>query len=191
MNLVLAKNWWALVIRGLLGIVVGVLTFIWPGITLAALVLLFGAYSLVDGALNLAAAVRAAQAHERWGILVIEGLVGIAASAVTVLWPAITAIALVYVIAAWAVVTGTLEITAAVRLRRHIKGEWLLALSGIASLIFGILMMIAPIAGALVIALWVGAYALVSGIILIALGFRLRLWAREPHAGPSVTAPAH
>jgi uncharacterized membrane protein HdeD (DUF308 family) len=191
MNLVLAKNWWALVIRGILGVVVGVLTFIWPGITLAALVLLFGAYSLVDGALNLAAAVRAVHAHERWGILVIEGLVGIAASIVTILWPAITAIALVYVIAAWAVVTGVLEITAAVRLRRHIEGEWLLALSGIASLIFGILMMIAPIAGALVIALWVGAYALVSGIILIALGFRLRSWHREPHAGPSVTAPAH
>jgi uncharacterized membrane protein HdeD (DUF308 family) len=191
MNLVLAKNWWALVIRGILGVVVGVLTFIWPGITLAALVLLFAAYSLVDGALNLAAAVRAAQAHERWGILVIEGLVGIAASVVTILWPAITAIVLVYLIAAWAVVTGVLEITAAVRLRRHIEGEWLLALSGIASLIFGILMMIAPIAGALVIALWVGAYALVSGIILIALGFRLRSWHRETHAGPSVTAPAH
>jgi len=191
MNLVLAKNWWALVLRGLLGVAVGVLTFLWPGITLVALVFLFAGYALVDGAFNLVAAVRAGQAHERWGVLLIEGLVGVAAAILTVLWPAITALALVFVIAAWAIVTGAIEIAAAVRLRRYIEGEWLLALSGILSVIFGILVMIAPLAGALVIALWVGAYAFVSGAILIALGLRLRSWVREPHTGPTLTAPAH
>ena len=191
MNFILARNWWALVLRGILGITVGVLTWIWPGITLLALVFLFAGYALVDGILNLAAAVRAARTHERWAILVIEGIVGIGAAIVTVLWPGITAIALVYVIAAWALVTGALEIAAAVRLRQYIAGEWLLALSGILSIMLGILMMFAPVAGAIVIALWVGAYALVSGVVLIALGFRLRSWGRELHTGPTVTAPAH
>lgn len=191
MNLILARNWWALVLRGIVGIIVGVLTWIWPGITLLALVFLFAGYALVDGFLNLAAAVRAAQTHERWAILVIEGIVGIGAAIVTVLWPGITAIALVYVVAAWALVTGSLELAAAIRLRRYIDGEWLLALSGILSILFGILIMFAPVAGAIAIALWVGAYALVSGVVLIALGFRLRSWGRELHAGPRVTAPAH
>ena len=191
MNLVLARHWWALVIRGLVGVAVGVLTFIWPTITFIALVFLFAGYALVDGVLNLVAAVRAAQAHEHWMVLTIEGVVGIGAAIVTVLWPGITALALVLVIGAWAIVTGALEVSAAVKLRRYIDGEWLLALSGILSMIFGILIMIAPLAGALVIALWVGAYAFVSGAILIALGFRLRSWDREPHAGPTVAAPAH
>src|SRR5579871_4530384 len=102
MNFILAKNWWALVIRGLVGVTFGVLTFVWPGITLAALVLLFAAYALVDGVLNIAASVRAAEAHERWVVLLIEGLIGIGAAVVTMVWPAITALALVLVIAAWA-----------------------------------------------------------------------------------------
>ncbi len=191
MNLVLARHWWALVIRGLVGVAVGVLTFIWPTITFIALVFLFAGYALVDGVLNLVAAVRAAQAHEHWMVLTIEGVVGIGAAIVTVLWPGITALALVLVIGAWAIVTGALEVSAAVKLRRYIDGEWLLALSGILSMIFGILIMIAPLAGALVIALWVGAYAFVSGAILIALGFRLRSWDRELHTGPTVAAPAH
>jgi len=149
------------------------------------------AYALIDGIFSIAGAVRAMQAHERWGALVFEGIVGIGAAIVTIAWPAITAIALVYVIGAWALVTGAFEIAAAVRLRKYITGEWLLVLGGIASMVFGFLMMLVPIAGALVIALWFGAYALVTGVILIALGVRLRGLRNSLFSGPTVTAPAH
>jgi uncharacterized membrane protein HdeD (DUF308 family) len=191
MRFALARNWWSLVIRGLLGIVVGMITFLWPVVTLAALVFLFAGYALVDGIVSLAGALRAAGAHERWGALLIEGIVGILAALATVLWPAITALALVYVIAAWAIVTGIAEIVAAVRLRKYISGEWLLVLGGIASVIFGVLIAAIPVVGALVIAVWFGAYALVFGAILIALGFRLRAWERTRPAGDRVPSPAH
>ena len=188
---VIARNWWSLVIRGLVGILFGIITFAWPGITFAALVIVFGAYALLDGVFSLVGAVKAAQAHERWGALVFLGVTGIGAGVVTVLWPAITAFALVCLIAAWAIVTGVFEIAAAVRLRRYIEGEWLLALAGIASLVFGVLIMIAPLAGALVIAVWVGAYALVSGVMLVTLGIKLRSWGRRQPTGHSVPLPAH
>jgi uncharacterized membrane protein HdeD (DUF308 family) len=191
MRIVLARNWWSLVLRGVLGILVGILTFVWPGITLTALVFLFGAYALVDGVVSIAGVIRAAESHERWGALLIEGIAGILAAAVTVLWPPITALALVYVMAAWAIVTGIFEIVAAVRLRKHITGEWLLALSGIVSLLFGILVAALPLAGALVLALWFGAYAFFFGVLLVVLGFRLRNWGKIPHAGPSITVPAN
>lgn len=178
MNVILAENWWTLVIRGVIGIIIGILTFFWPAITLQAIVLLFGAYALLDGVFSLVGAWHASKAHERWGVLILEGIAGIAAAALTILWPAITALALVFVIAGWSIATGVLEIVAAIKLRRYIEGEWLLALGGIASIAFGVLVTIAPLAGALVIALWVGAYALVSGVLLISLGFRLRSWAK-------------
>jgi uncharacterized membrane protein HdeD (DUF308 family) len=148
MTFVLARNWWSLVIRGLVAILVGVITFIWPGITLGALILLFGAYALLDGIFAIIGAWKAARAHERWGALVFEGIAGIGASAVTVVLPGITALVLVYVIAAWAVVTGSLEIMAAMRLRKYISGEWLLILSGVASILFGILAIVIPLVGA-------------------------------------------
>jgi uncharacterized membrane protein HdeD (DUF308 family) len=191
MRVMLVRNWWSLVIRGVAGIFLGVVTFAWPGITLTALILLFGAYALIDGVVSIVGAVRAAEAHERWGALVIEGLVGIAAAIITVVWPAITAFALVCIISSWAIVTGVFELVAAVRLRKLISGEWLLALSGIASLLFGILVLIAPLAGALVIALWVGAYSLVFGVLLIALGLRLRSWGKALSAGLRMPIPAH
>ncbi len=185
----LATNWWSLVIRGIVAMLFGLVTFAWPGITLGALVLLFGAYALIDGVMSIVGAWRASRAHERWGALVLEGVVGIVASAVTVLWPAITALALVLVIASWAIVTGALEIAAAIRLRKHITGEWLLALSGIASILFGVFAVVLPLAGALVIALAVGVYAIIFGVLLIALGFRLRNWNRSPAHGSSVPLP--
>ena len=191
MRILLARNWWSLVVRGLFAVVFGVLTLIWPGITVAALVLLFGAYALIDGVVNLLGAVRAVEAHERWSVLVIEGVVGIAAAVIAMAWPAITAVALVYVIGAWAIVTGVLELAAAVRLRRHVAGEWLLALAGIASTIFGVLLMASPLVGAVVLAIWVGVYALVFGILMMVLGWRLRAWRRLAPSGPTVMAPAH
>ena len=191
MRIALVTNWWSLVIRGVAAILFGIFTFVWPGITLTALVFLFAGYVLVDGVVSITGVVKAVHAHDRWGVLLLEGMAGIVAAVVTVLWPAITALALVYVIAAWATVTGVFEVAAAVHLRKHISGEWLLALGGIASLLFGIHLMIAPLAGALVIALWVGAYMLVSGALLVALGFRLRGWGKAIATGPSVTVPVH
>jgi uncharacterized membrane protein HdeD (DUF308 family) len=192
MRVILAKNWWSLVLRGLLGIALGIVTFLWPGITLTALVFLFAGYALLNGSLSLAGALRAAEAGDRWGALLFEGIIGILAAFLTALWPAITALALVFVIAAWAIATGVAEIAAAIRLRRHIHGEWLLALAGVVSIVFGVLLAAMPIAGALVIALWVGAYMLVFGVTLVALGVRLRSWSHGSHAGPApMPAPAH
>ena len=189
MTIVLAKNWWAFVLRGILAILLGVITFVLPGIAFGALVLLFGAYALVDGALSFAGAWRAAQSHERWGALLLEGIAGIMTAAVTVAWPAITAIVLILIVAAWALVTGIFEIVAAVRLRKHISGEWLLALAGLASIVFGILILIAPAAGALVITLWIGAYATFFGVTLVALGLRLRKWTKTLDEGSSMPLP--
>jgi uncharacterized membrane protein HdeD (DUF308 family) len=187
----LARNWWVLLLRGIAGIIFGVLTFVRPEISLAALVLLFGAYSLADGVLLLINGIRESRTNERWWVLVLEGIIGIGAAAVTVLWPGITALALLYVIAAWALVTGVLEIVAAIRLRKVIEGEWLLALAGIASVILGVLLFLFPGPGALAVTIWIGAYALVSGVLLSILAFRLRSWAHDssvPHGTPHAHA---
>jgi uncharacterized membrane protein HdeD (DUF308 family) len=170
----LARNWWVVALRGVLGILFGVMAFLWPGITLAVLVIFFGAYALVDGIFALVAGATSAGENERWWVMVLQGLAGIAAGLVTFFWPGITAIALLAVIAAWAIVTGVLEIAAAVRLRKEIEGEWLLALSGICSVVLGLLLIVWPAAGALAFVWLVGSYAIISGILLIAVALRLR-----------------
>jgi uncharacterized membrane protein HdeD (DUF308 family) len=170
----LAKNWWALVLRGVAGIVFGILAFVMPVVTLAALVLLFGAYALVDGIFNIVAAVTGRTGERPWWTLLLAGLVGIGAGLATFFLPGLTALTLLYVIAAWAIVIGVLEIAAAVRLRRVITNEWWLGLGGALSIVFGVLIMLAPGAGALVMVLWIGAFAVVYGIALVVLGLRLR-----------------
>jgi uncharacterized membrane protein HdeD (DUF308 family) len=183
MSVLLAKNWWSLVIRGLVAILLGLTTVLWPGITLAALVQVFVTYTLFDGLIGIAGAVRAAQAREHWWkALLIEGLTGVATAIITMAWTAITALTLVYIIAAWAFVTGIFEITAAFQLRQYIAGEWLLILSGVASFILGMLMIALPLAGPPPIAAWIGAYGFLSGALLIGLGFRLRSWTKIPSA---------
>jgi len=167
----LARNWWALALRGVAAVLFGLLTFFLPGITLVTLVLLFGAYALVDGLFNIVAFFRVASHH--WALLV-EGVIGVIAGVLTFAWPAITAIALLYLISAWAIFTGVFEIVAAIRLRRVIPNEWLLFLMGTLSALFGILILMAPGAGALAIVLWIGIYAVMFGIVLLALAFRLR-----------------
>jgi uncharacterized membrane protein HdeD (DUF308 family) len=191
MALLLAEHWWSPVLRGLVAIVVGIIALALPGITLGALVILFGAYSLIDGIAAVMAAYRSSRTGERWGVLLFEGVAGIITAAVAFLWPAITALVLIYLIGSWALVTGILEVVAAIRLRKHIAGEWLLALSGIASVVFGIFVLAAPLAGALAIALWVGIYSLVFGIILIGFGLRLRAWSKHPGVAGSMQAIAH
>ena len=174
----LAQNWWLVLLRGIAGIIFGILTFAAPGISLAVLVLFFGAYSLVDGVLATISAIRWHGEIDRWWVLLIEGLAGIAAGLVTLFWPGITALALLYVIAAWAVVTGGLEIAAAIRLRKIIDGEWLLALTGVLSIAVGVLLALFPSTGALALVIWIGAYVAAAGVLLLALAFRLRSWGR-------------
>jgi uncharacterized membrane protein HdeD (DUF308 family) len=189
-ELAIARNWWSLVIRGLAGILLGVITIFAPEITFQALVLLFGAYALIDGVTGFIGAWRAVRARDRWGASLLQGIAGIIAAAVTVLWPGITALVLVLLIAAWAIVTGVLQIMAAIRLRRYISGEWLLGLGGALSVAFGVLVTIAPLAGAIVIAIWVGAYSLVFGVLLISLGFKLRSWNRGVEHGTPAPVPS-
>ena len=169
----LARNWWALVLRGIAGVIFGVLTFMFPAMTLNGLILLFGAYAIVDGVFNIVAAV-IGRTGQPWWHLVLEGVVSVAAGVIAFGWPGLTALALLWVIAGWAIVTGVLELIAAIRLRQHISNEWWLVLSGIASVVFGVLLFVAPVAGALAITLWIGAYAIVFGGLLIGLGIRLR-----------------
>ena len=179
----LAENWWAIALRGVVAILFGVLTFVMPGLTLAALVLLFGSYAIVDGVLNIVAALRRRRAGEPpWWALLLEGVVSVAAGVVTFAWPGLTTVVLLYVIAGWAIVTGAFEVAAALRLRRGIQGEGWLLLSGILSIVFGVLLIAAPAAGALALVLWIGAYAIVFGALLVVLAFRLRRWRIEDRA---------
>jgi uncharacterized membrane protein HdeD (DUF308 family) len=171
---VLGRNWWALLVRGIAAVVFGVLAFAWPLATIAALVIIFGAYAFVDGAFAIVAAVRAARSHERWWPFLLEGIVGIAIAAIAYFEPHATAVVLYYTIAAWAFLTGILELAAAIQLRKQIANELWLILGGIFSLLFGVLMIWRPVSGALAIVWVIGAYAIMFGIAMIGLSFRLR-----------------
>ncbi|HET6618825.1 MAG TPA: HdeD family acid-resistance protein [Dongiaceae bacterium] len=173
MSACLARNWWAVLLRGLLAIVLGVLTLALPAVSLASLVLLFAVYMLADGVLGIVSAIRAARRHERWGWLVFEGVLDIAAGVAALVWPGLTIIVFVILVAAWAIVTGIALLAATFRLSRQ-HGRWLMGLAGVLSLVWGILLIVAPIGGALILMLWIGAYALVFGITLAVLAFRLR-----------------
>jgi uncharacterized membrane protein HdeD (DUF308 family) len=175
----LARNWWVVLFRGLAGIIFGLITLFAPDISLTALVLVFGAYALADGVLAMISAIRWRGETDRWWVILLEGLAGVAAGVITLFWPGITALTLLYMIAAWALLTGALEIAAAIRLRKVIAGEWLLVLSGIVSIVFAALLALFPAAGALALVLWIGAYAVVFGALLIAFAFRLRSWGRS------------
>jgi uncharacterized membrane protein HdeD (DUF308 family) len=171
----LARYWWTLALRGALAVLFGVIAVIWPDITLRVLVLLFGFYALVDGLLALAATIvggRLVSARRGW--LIVEGVAGIAAGVFTFLWPDITALVLLYLIAAWAIATGLIEIAVAVALRRELRGEWLLALGGIISVAFGVFLAVRPGDGAIAVVLVLGVYAIVFGVALVALAVRLR-----------------
>ena len=170
----LKRGWWLLVLRGVFAVLFGVLAFVWPGITLQALVLLFGAYALVNGIFTLILAGRAPKGTPGIGTLVLLGLLGIAAGIVAFVYPGITALSLLWVIAFWAIVTGVFEIAAAIRLRRELTNEWVLILSGLLSVAFGVLVILMPGAGALSIVWLIGAYAILFGILMLTLAFRMR-----------------
>ena len=183
MNMVLARNWWALVLRGVLAIVFGVLAFVNPGLTLSALILLFGAYSLVDGVFAIISGLRAAQRHERWWPFALEGLASIVVGILAFLMPVAAAFALLMIASAWSIVTGILRIAAAIRLRREISGEWLLILNGLLSVAFGVVIVLFPGAGLVTLVWVVGMYAILFGVILVALGFRVRGHGAKVDAG--------
>lgn len=169
----LARNWWLILLRGVCAVIFGVLTFIWPGVTLLTLVLLYGAYALIDGAIAIWAAIVGGEAAPRWWLLIV-GLVGIAAGLVTLLMPGVTALVLLFFIAFWAILTGVMQIVGAIRLRKEIDNEWMLAGSGVLSVLFGVILIVQPGAGALGLIFVIGAYAVIYGVILIGLAFRLR-----------------
>ena len=176
MAMVLMLNWWTLALRGLLAIVVGLLAFFMPVATLFALTYLFGAYALIDGILSLTSAIRGGRQGEHWWEFLFEGILGLAAATAAMISPALTLTVLIYIVAAWAVVTGITKIAAAIRLRRHITGEWLLGLAGLFSVLFGVLLFAAPGPGAVVLAWWMGTYIFLFGIVMLILAFRLRRW---------------
>jgi len=170
----LSRNWWVLLLRGLVAIAFGVLVWFQPGISLAALVLLFGAYSAADGILGVWTAIAERKEREHWGLLLIWGLLGIGIGILTFLVPGITALALLFYIAIWAVATGVLEIVAAIRLRKEIEGEWLLILGGLVSVVFGVILMAQPLAAALAVLWLIAIYAVIFGVLLVILAFRVR-----------------
>lgn len=185
MEPVLSRFWWVFAVRGLAAIIFGILALIWPGITLLSLVILFAAYALVDGIFSVIAGIRAYGESDRWWAELLEGIAGILFAVIAVIWPGVTTFALLYLIAAWAVVTGVLEIAAAIRLRRELTGEWVLILSGILSILFGAFLFISPGAGALALVTTIGAFGVVFGIMLIILAFRLRsMRSTETGTGP-------
>jgi uncharacterized membrane protein HdeD (DUF308 family) len=169
----LAKNWWLLLLRGIAAIVFGVLAFIWPGVTLATLVLLWGAFALVDGVLSLVSAIRGGGAGSRWWLALV-GLAGVAAGIVTFMSPVLTSLVLLFVIAFWAIVAGVFEIAGAIAVRKEIEGEWMLILSGALSVAFGVILLMQPAAGALALVWIIASYAILFGILNVLFAWRLR-----------------
>lgn len=187
MLMVYTSSWWALVLRGLAAIAFGILAFVWPGITLTALVFLWGSYALVDGAFAIVAGAKSHGENKRWWVLLLQGILSVAAGVIAFVLPGITALVLLILIASWAIVTGAFEIAAAIQLRKYIKGEWLLALMGIVSILFGAALLFNPGPGALAVVWLIGAYAIVFGVLLVVLGVRLHSMLRSvdrmtPHA---------
>jgi uncharacterized membrane protein HdeD (DUF308 family) len=186
MSAVLAQNWWALALRGVCAILFGAVALAVPGAVLITLALFFAAYLLVDGVLAIVAAVRAAQRHERWGMLLAEGVVDIAVGVIAVLFPVSAVLAFVFMTAAWAFLTGILLIVAAFKLNRQHGRAWM-ALSGIISVLFGVALVVAPLVGAVVLTWWFAGYAIAFGALLLVLAFKLR--SRKDTAAPTGAMP--
>lgn len=175
MLLAIVRNWWVLLVRGICAVLFGLLAFSWPGLTLFVLVLLYGAYALADGITAIALAFASGRHDGRmWWQMLIVGLLGIAAGVVTFAWPGVTALVLLVLIACWAIVRGIFEIAAAIRLRKVIEHEWMLAAAGVLSVLFGIVLLARPGPGALALIWVIGAFALIWGAVAIGLSFKLR-----------------
>lgn len=183
----LARNWWLVLLRGVAAIIFGILAFIWPHLTLLGLIFLFGAYTIVNGILSLMAASNAPKGYPRFGSLIFSGILSIAAGIIAFVFPGLTAMALLILIAVWAIIDGFTEITAAIRLRKVINNEGWWIVAGIASVIFGVALLLWPGAGILALIWWIGVWAIVFGITMVGLAFRLH---RRGGADLGVAAPA-
>ncbi len=175
----IARNWWLFALRGVVAVIFGVVALIRPEQMLQALVLVFGAYALADGIFTVFTGLASYRYFKRWWAVLLEGVAGIAIGLLTFFWPNITALVLLYVIAAWALITGIFEIVAAIQLRHVITGEWALILSGLLSMLFGLLLFVFPSAGAVSLVWLIGIYAITFGITLMILAFRLHSLRRE------------
>ena len=173
----LAANWWLLLLRGVAAIAFGILAFAWPGLTLLMLSFLWGFYALADGLIAMWAAIAGGGLVPRWW-LAVDGTAGILAGVLTLAWPGMTALVLLILIAIWAIVTGVLQAWGALRLRKEIEGEWLLVLSGLISVAFGIALVVQPAAGALALVWLIGSYSILAGLIYIRLAFQLKRFRR-------------
>lgn len=175
----LSRRWWVLALRGLLAVAFGAAALVWPRATVRVLVTLFGVYAALDGLVALLSAVTSKPRRGGWWLLLIEAAAGITAGVLAFVLPQATALALLYLIAAWAILTGILEVMAAIRLRRVMEGEWTLILAGLVSIVLGLLLAMRPGSGLVAVVLFVGVYAIAFGLLLILLGLRLRGFRRE------------
>lgn len=173
LSAVLADRWWVVALRGVIAVIFGLICFFVAPAAILAAVLLFSAYMLIDGVLAITSGIKAARNGKRWGLLILEGIVDIAAGVIALLWPGMAAIVFVLIIGIWAVISGALLVYAALSLKLD-HGRWWLVLAGVASVVFGILLFVAPAMGAVVLTWWVGAYAIAFGIMMLFLGFKLR-----------------
>jgi uncharacterized membrane protein HdeD (DUF308 family) len=181
---ILERSWWALAIGGVVSVLFGLLVFRWPGLALVALITLFGAFALINGIFTIIVAIEGAAHHRSWIWPLVGGAVSVLAGLVTFMWPGITALALLYLIAIWAIVTGVSEIVGALQLRRELPHEWLYIAAGVVSVLFGLFMIARPGKGALTLIWLIGAYAVIYGVLRISLGFRMRSLSRQVAALP-------
>lgn len=178
LSIMLHRTWWVLLLRGLVAIVFGVLTWLQPAASAAALVLVFGVYVFVDGLLGVYAAINSRRQSRHWWVILLWGLTGVVVGLLTVVKPAITALVLTMYIGAWALITGVMQIIAAIRLRKEIEGEWVLVLGGLISVLLGGFVLAQPGAGMMAM-LWVLAlYAVAFGVLMVILAFKIRKGAR-------------
>ncbi|MGE8656220.1 MAG: HdeD family acid-resistance protein [Achromobacter sp.] len=170
----IGRHWGWVALRGVVAILFGLMAMFMPAITLSALVLVWGAFALADGVLALIAGIRIRDQGKPLWALIIVGLLGVAAGIVTFLWPGLTALILLYIIAFWALAAGVFQIVAAIRFRKQIRNEWFLGLSGLVSVLFGVMLVMQPGAGALALVWVIGIYAVFFGILLLVFSFRLK-----------------
>ncbi|HEU0179698.1 MAG TPA: HdeD family acid-resistance protein [Blastocatellia bacterium] len=189
----MTQNWWAIALRGLVAVLFGIATFMWPGIALSVLAPLFGVYAMINGIFAVIEAFRRDVSQERWRPLLFEGAVSIVIGVMTFAWPGLTVRGLLFLIAFWAIMTGVFEIITAIRLRHEIRGEWMMALIAILSMAFGLLLLAFPVTGALSVILLIRAFVFAIGALMIALAFKLRSLRRPGGEIPPVrhAAPSH
>lgn len=188
MQKILQENWWVITLRGIIGILFGLVALFLPGVTILSLVLIFAAYMLVDGAFSVAGALRAFNKNAPWGWILLNGIISIIAAILAVLWPAITAVVFVLLVAAWSIIAGAMQLVAGYRMNQRARGRGWLIFSGIVSILFGALLVLSPILGAIVLTWWIGAYVLVWSVLLLVIAFSVR--SKTAGRGNGVETPA-